>query len=423
VTTHTVSGLEPCVHCGFCLQSCPTYLATGDEADSPRGRIVLMQSLARRGSAIHQSRLAYHLDRCLGCLGCEPACPSGVDYGGALEEVRALIAGSRPPPLTVRAVNIVMADRRLRDPLMLFARWLRPAAHLLSGKSRLGFAWGMLAATRDRLRTMNSRRRPVRGGNGAAGAVPDPKRDRPVALLTGCIMDGLFSHVHAATRRTLDANGYSVIDVPQQTCCGALHAHTGEHDRALELARQNVAAFADHPDCLIAVDSAGCGAMLKTYGRLLQDDPLASEATALSERVRDVSELLAALGPRIGKAVSLRVAYDPPCHLLHAQRIATAPLELLESIPGVEVVHHRDAALCCGSAGSYSLTELRLSRAVLSQKIAALLAAAPDLVATGNPGCIMQIGAGLAAAGYEIPVVHPIEILDRSYELAGFYDR
>jgi glycolate oxidase iron-sulfur subunit len=422
VSELTLRGLDPCVHCGFCLQSCPTYLATGDEADSPRGRIVLMQSLERGNATIREPRLVYHLDRCLGCRACEPVCPSGVEYGGALEEVRALIARSRPPPLAARAVNRVVADRRLRDPLLTVARWVRPAASLLAGKSRLGFAFGMLAATKGMWRSRNSRCPPVSAGNGELDTEPAMEQDRPVALLTGCIMDGLLGHVHAATRRTLEANGYNVIDVPQQTCCGALHAHTGEHDKALELARQNVAAFAAHPDCLIAVDSAGCGAMLRDYGRLLADDATAVAAAALSERVRDVSELLAARGPRVGRAVDLKIAYDPPCHLLHAQRVATAPLDVLRGIPGVELVQHRDAAECCGSAGSYSLTEVGLSRTILSRKIEALMDADPDVVATGNPGCIMQIGAGLRAAGSGIPVVHPIEILDRSYYLAGFYD-
>jgi glycolate oxidase iron-sulfur subunit len=424
VTSRTMVGLEPCVHCGFCLQSCPTYLATGDEADSPRGRIVLMQGLARGQLTAAEPRMVYHLDRCLGCLACEPVCPSGVNYGVALESARSIIAHSRPVRLTARVLNAVMADRWLRTPLMAVARWLRPFARVLAGESLPGFAFGMLQATNNRWQRGRPRRRRLTTGSSSPMAAPSSGAPTPsVALFTGCIMDGLFAHVHLATKRTLEANGYRLVSVRHQACCGALHAHTGDHDKALELARRNVAAFAAHDDCLIAVDSAGCGAMLKDYGRLLRDDPLAAQATRLSERVRDVSELLAAQGPRVGGAVRFRVAYDPPCHLLHAQRIATAPLRLLQSIPGIELVPHTDAAACCGSAGSYSLTEVELSRTILSQKIEALVAAAPDLVATGNPGCIMQIGAGLAAAGYRIPVVHPVEILDLSYDLAGIYDR
>ncbi|UCG86531.1 MAG: 4Fe-4S dicluster domain-containing protein [Gemmatimonadota bacterium] len=423
MTTQTMNGLEPCVHCGFCLQSCPTYLATGDEADSPRGRIVLMQGLARGNLNATDPPLVYHLDRCLGCLACEPACPSGVSYRVALESARSIIARSRPVPLIARAVNVVMADRRLLKPLMGSARLLRPLAGILAGESRLGFAFGMLRATRNRRSMHGPRPAQPKKSDSSPPVPPSADHSTPcAALFTGCIMDGLFAHVHLATQRTLQANGYSLARVQRQVCCGALHAHTGEHDKALQLARGNVAAFAAHPDCLIAVDSAGCGAMLKDYGRLLRNDPLSAEANALSERVRDVSELLVPQGPRVGQAVGLRVAYDPPCHLLHAQGISTAPLELLRSIPGIKMVHHADAATCCGSAGSYSLTELQLSRTVLSQKITALVAAEPDLVATGNPGCIMQIGAGLTAAGHDIPVIHPIEILDWSYDLAGFYD-
>ncbi len=418
MNTPPISGLDPCVHCGFCLQACPTYLATGDESDSPRGRIVLMRNLARGSLSTTEPTLAFHLDRCLGCLACEPVCPSDVRYGTALEATRALIAQSRPVPLVARMVNAVMADRRLRRPLLGLARLVRPVAGVLAGQSRLGFAFGMLRATE------NGQRWGKQGQKTEKASLPAPSASSaPSALLfTGCIMEGLFSHVHEATHRTLSANGYRSTRVPHQGCCGALHAHTGEHDKAVDLARRNVAAFADCPESVIAVNSAGCGAMLKEYGRLLAGDPLEPEAVALSQRVRDVSQLLASRETRRGHTLALKVAYDPPCHLLHAQRIADAPRALLASIPGIEMVQHRDAAMCCGSAGSYSLTQVGLSRTVLEDKVNALIAADPDVVATGNPGCIMQIGAGLAAVGSSIPVVHPIEILDWSYAMAGFYD-
>ena len=412
-----ISGLEPCVHCGFCMQACPTYLVTGDESDSPRGRIVLMRSLARGSLSTTEPRLAFHLDRCLGCLACEPVCPSDVRYGTALEATRALIAQSRPVPLVARVVNTVMADQRLRRPLLGLARMVRPAAGVVAGRSRLGFAFGMLGATRSS-GYLGKGQQAQRKSASASPATPAPS----VTVFSGCIMEGLFSHVHEATRRALSANGYRLTTVPHQGCCGALHAHTGDHDEAIDLARRNVAAFADYPDSVIAVNSAGCGAMLKEYGRLLVGDPLESEAVALSERVRDVCELLVSQGIRRRHTLALKVAYDPPCHLLHAQRIADAPPTLLTSVPGIEMVQHSDAAMCCGSAGSYSLTEVGLSRTVLEQKVNALIAANPDVVATGNPGCIMQIGAGLTAAGSKIPVVHPVEILDWSYAMAGFYN-
>jgi glycolate oxidase iron-sulfur subunit len=424
VTSTAFAGLTPCVHCGFCLQSCPTFLVTSDESDGPRGRIVLMQRLARSEIDPSDRALQLHLDRCLGCRGCEPVCPSGVNYGPALEEARQLVARSRPIPVAARAVTLVMAQPTLRAPLMALARAVRPLIARLAGPSRVRFVAGMLAATMPdgggSARTRGRARESATAPRVSAGTAPG--RDIRSALFTGCIMDGLFAHVHRATERTLAANGYTFVDVADQGCCGALHAHVGLHDEALALARANVTAFAAHPEVSVVVNSAGCGAMLRDYGRLLAHDPLAKEAAAFSARVVDVTEPLAAAGPRPGASLDLTVAYDPPCHLLHVQRVAEAPLKVLGAIPGLRYVHHAEATLCCGSAGSYSLTEPAMSRAVLARKVDALGEAAPDVVASGNPGCVMQIGAGLRAAGRKTPVVHPVELLDRSYALAGLYN-
>jgi len=233
-------------------------------------------------------------------------------------------------------------------------------------------------------------------------------------------MQGLFSHVHDATVRTLSINGYSVREAPAQVCCGALHAHAGLIDQARALARTNVAAFgaSDEP---IVVNSAGCGAWMKEYGRELGD----SDAQNFSSRVRDVSELIAGDGttqPIAGAPLDLHVAYDPPCHLLHAQRISAAPLALFAAIPLLRLVTVPGAAECCGSAGLFTLVEPEMSRAVLAPKLERLREATPQVVATGNPGCLMQIGAGLAAAGVPTRVCHPIELLDDSYRAAGRYE-
>ena len=402
------TGLDPCTHCGFCLQICPTFLVTGDEADGPRGRIELMLELAAGRLLATDDKLGSHLDRCLGCRACETVCPSGVEYGAALEEVRATVLNGRLPRLA-RLVNYVMADTAVQRMAFAGARAVRPFAHLFSGKSRLGFTWGMLAATQP---------------NGGAHLQDEvdamvPQNAPHVAFFTGCIMSGLFSHVHEATVRVLRANGIVVHEVPGQRCCGALHAHSGQHGDAVDLARANISAFRVIPNEIqIVVNSAGCGALLKEYARLLEGDPLEDDARAFSERVRDVSEVLSQTGIKPGHPLPLRVAYDPPCHLQHAQRVVDPPLEMLHAIPGVEVLTHSESDLCCGSAGSYSLSEPDLSRAVLDRKVEALLAAQPDVVATGNPGCIMQIGAGLRATGSDIPVVHPVELLDRSYRSA-----
>ncbi|MBI2401995.1 MAG: 4Fe-4S dicluster domain-containing protein [Gemmatimonadetes bacterium] len=432
MTAQPFAGLDPCVHCGFCLQSCPTFLVTGDESDSPRGRIVLMRSLARGELDAADQGLVVHLDRCLGCRGCEPVCPSGVSYGPALEEARRLIATRRPVPFSARLTASVLAEPALREPLMALARAVRPLAARVAGGSRIGFLAGMLAATRaEGLERPQGEPRPEgpQGPQKTGGALrsfatpPAAAAPAPAAaLFRGCIMDGLFGHVHQATERTLRANGYRVVDVPNQGCCGALHAHAGLHDQAVALARANVAAFGQAPEAAIVVNSAGCGAMLKEYPRLLAGDAAVTEAIAAwTARVVDVTEALASAGPRRGAPLPLTVAYDPPCHLLHAQRVADAPLKILDAIPGLRRVAHGEADLCCGSAGSYSLTEPALSRAVLNRKVAALANGRLDAVATGNPGCVMQIGAGLRAAGRDIPVLHPVELLDRSYALAGYY--
>jgi glycolate dehydrogenase iron-sulfur subunit len=409
------AGLAPCVHCGFCLQSCPTFLVTSDESDSPRGRILLMRRLERGDIAPTDRALRLHLDRCLGCRACEPVCPSGVSYGPALEETRQILAREHPVPLAARLITAVLGQPALRNPLLALARAARPLAHYFEGSSRLGFMAGMLAATKTDGWT-DSRSR----------ASAHPSHRLPVhpsaVVFRGCIMDGLFSHVHGATERTLTANGYRLVPVPDQGCCGALHAHVGQHAEAVALARANVRAFARHPEATIVVNAAGCGAMLRDYGRVLADDPLASEAAAFARRVVDVTEPLAAAGPRPGAPLHLTVAYDPPCHLLHVQRVVDAPLAVLDAIPGLTRVQHVEAAVCCGSAGSYSLTEPAMSRAVLARKLDALADADPDVVASGNPGCVMQIGAGLRAAGHHTPVVHPVELLDQSYALAGYYD-
>lgn len=212
------------------------------------------------------------------------------------------------------------------------------------------------------------------------------------------------------------------MDVPAQGCCGALHAHAGLHEEAVGLAEANLRAFAVAPGAFVAVNSAGCGAMLREYPRVLAGNPMEGEARGFAARVRDVTELLANQGPHRGGSVPLRVAYDPPCHLLHAQGVARAPLQVLEAIPDLTLVAHAEAELCCGSAGIYSLQQPELSRAVLARKTAALLEARPDVVATGNPGCVMQIGAGLRAEGKPIPVMHPVELLDLAYAGGGLYD-
>ena len=419
-------GLDACVHCGFCLQACPTFLATGDESDSPRGRIELMRGLERGEIAATDPALFYHLDRCLGCRGCEPVCPSGVQYGHGLEAARARITAERGVPPMARLALWALTTPGVSSMVYWFSRVLRAVLpRSLAGWGRIRFALGMLAATKPK------------GGKRRQKAVTEqPYRPLPpvaALLFRGCVMEGLFSHVHDATIRTLGVNGYQVREVSGQVCCGALHEHAGLVDEARALARLNVDAFGDGEEPIV-VNSAGCGALMKEYGRLLADDPddrspsperRGGRGVRFAARVRDVTELLAGngvKGPVAGAPLDLHVAYDPPCHLLHAQGVAVQPLKLFAAIPLLELVPVPGAAECCGSAGLFTLLEPEMSRAVLKTKLDRLREAAPQVVATGNPGCLMQIGAGLAAAGITARARHPVELLDDAYRAAGRYE-
>jgi glycolate oxidase iron-sulfur subunit len=404
-------GSELCVHCGFCLQACPTYLALDDENDSPRGRIVLMKAMADGALSLDDTDAQLHLDRCLGCRACETACPSGVPYGQLLETTRERLASRRPLPVVARFILSAFARPGLLAMAMFAARALRAtgiAALFARARGSAGFGMAMLASTR---RPASDRRRRY-----------DPHGDglrETVALLRGCVMEGLFAPANRATERSLVQNGYRLVPARGQRCCGALHAHAGDAGTARSLARINIAAFDRSGAGFVAVNSAGCGAAMKGYAHLLQDDAVwRDRAAVFAAKVRDVSELLAAAGPARGGALPVRVAYDAPCHLLHGQRVATAPLAVLGAIPELELVPLDGTDQCCGSAGIYNLVEPEVSNLVLAPKLANIVASGASVVATGNPGCLMQIGAGLARSRGDTgaPLVrHPVELLDASY--------
>ncbi|HXB25748.1 MAG TPA: heterodisulfide reductase-related iron-sulfur binding cluster [Gemmatimonadaceae bacterium] len=395
-------GLDQCVHCGFCLQACPTYLATGDENDSPRGRLMLMRALVEGDLDVLDPAIDTHIGRCLGCRACETVCPSGVPYGHLLEATRATIVAERPLPLIGRIVLGIFASPVLLRTALFCARALR-ATRIPDVLARWRVPLAMLAATRQVV--------PQR-----AYRVETTSERGTVALLRGCVMEGLFAETNRATERTLNVNGYRVIETPPQRCCGALHAHAGDARTARALARANVAAFDASGAKWIAINAAGCGAMVKEYGRLLADDPAwSARAAAVAAKARDVSELLAAAGPLPGAPIKKRVTYDAPCHLLHAQRVADAPLAVLRAIPGMELVPLVDADQCCGSAGIYNLLEPELAAQVLAPKLERIAESGAEWVATGNPGCLMQIGAGLLLSGATARAVHPVDLLDASY--------
>lgn len=430
-------GLLNCVHCGFCLPACPTYRRLGDEADSPRGRLHLMRAVTEGRLDPESDAYQLHIDRCLGCRACEPVCPSGVTYGHLLELARQVGREARRPTLLSRLLLRVFGTPWVARPAMLAARLFRAttipalAARLRPGGARPGairLGMAMLAATApERFRPVRRAAAPVSpASDPTAPPAPPPPPTAPfaqrVAVLTGCVQAGLFGRVNAATERVLRANGYEVVSVPGQGCCGALHAHSGDLGRAAELARRNVEAFEASGADFIAMNASGCGAAMAAYGSLLAGDgELAGRAEAVAARVCDVSELLAARGPVQGGEVRMTVTYDPPCHLLHAQGVSGPPEAVLKAVPGLEILPLAGAAECCGGAGIYGLTHRELGGWIGGDKVRSVAETGAEAIVTGNPGCMMQIGAGLLVTGRRMRVLHVVELLDESYARGGVY--
>ena len=403
-TVFDTTGLERCIHCGLCLEACPTYKITQLETESPRGRLHLMGAIADgRIDARSSDATLLHLDRCLACRACEAVCPSGVPYGRLIEETRAGLAEARGiPPL---------------GQLLLWSvsrPWvLRALAALLLVSERTGLRRLARRFLSPRLRRLDALAPPVGRPSYRRVAVTSPRAS--VALLLGCVMRSSYGDVHTATARVLAHLGVEVIDTPGQTCCGALHAHAGDKAEAVRLAKLNVAAL-ERAD-VILVNAAGCGAHLWSYAHLLEGRPnWAERAAALASRVRDVSEYMQTI---VGDAtlgdLGMRVTYQDPCHLAHAQGIRAEPRALLSKVRGLELVEMAGADVCCGSAGYYNLAQPEYAERLLEPKIDAILATRPDAVVTGNPGCMLQLAAGLRSRGRgDIPVLHIVEVLDRA---------
>ena len=376
-----------------------------------------------------------HIDRCVGCRACETVCPSGVEYGALLELAReeAVRAGGRSWPR--RLLLAVFASPSLTRLAMMVSRATRATGlPALAARTLPSWQWlrvprlaaAMLAASSPWLGLEHaSSARPEGSGMEAGdcgGSSVAASEGGVVALLLGCVQEGLFRRVNEATRRVLSANGVTIVEAAEQGCCGALHSHGGDLDAARELARRNVDAFEATGAEFVVVNAAGCGAIMKEYGRLLKDDPGYSvRATRMAESVRDISEVLADRGPRRGGLVRLTVAADAPCHLLHAQGVVRAPAAVLDAVPGLALVPLRSADECCGGAGLYGITHPDLGGRIGADKVAAVVETRADVVVSGNVGCIMQIGAGLNMAGSACQALHPVELLDESYRRAGFY--
>jgi len=398
-----------CVHCGLCLPVCPTYRETGRESSSPRGRIYLFRAVAE-GRIEPTDAVEQEAYLCLGCRACETACPSGVRYGNMLELVREQIRAEGIGDGWPRRIErwalrgLIPHRRRLAWAMAL----LHIAQKLRLDRALLPLLPGALRELHGALPVIppaNARRRLPR----LTPAVGE-KRGR-VGFLVGCVMPELFGSINAATVRVLARNGFDVVVPDAQSCCGALHAHAGDMQYARRLAERNTQAFGDAAVDVVVTNSAGCGAALREAGEWL---PGRGEALAAS--ACDVCEFLDAVGlrPPTGR-VDARVCYDDPCHLVHGQRVEAAPRRLLAALPGLELVAHADPASCCGAAGTYNLTHREMSLAVLERKLETLAAVAPDFVATGNPGCLMQLRSGAERAGFATEVVHPVELLDRAY--------
>jgi glycolate oxidase iron-sulfur subunit len=415
----SVEGVHQCVHCGLCLASCPTFAELGTEMDSPRGRIHLIKALAE-GRVTPSPPVVTHLGLCLDCRACETVCPAGVPYGELIEAARAGLEEMRPGGLLRRLVRWFHFGFLLEHPerVRAAAAVLRiyQASGLQGFLRRTGLVRrlpGPLPAWEALLPPVPSRaeRAPLPPRLTADGAC----RGR-VALLTGCVQAVLFPGHNRATARLLARSGWEVVVPPDQPCCGALHAHAGDRDRARRLARRTVDVFAATGARALVVNAAGCGAHLKRYGGLLADDAQYGErARDLAARVRDVAEFLAEHGLRDPlRPVALTVTYHDPCHVVHGQRIRAAPRALLARIPGLRLIELVESDWCCGSAGIYNLTHPQMAGRLLERKVERIVATGADAVVTANVGCILQIQAGLRARGSSIRVLHLVELLDEA---------
>lgn len=398
--------LNACVHCGLCLNACPTYLELGTEADSPRGRIHLIRAL-EDGTLGLDADVVRHLDLCLGCRACESACPSGVRYGRIIEDARAYVQRQAPRSW----------PQRLRHRLLLETFPHRRRIRALLGLAGIARRIGLWPAISRRV--AGAELLPAPSGGAPLGSF-FPAREREqlrVGLLAGCVAGELFGGVNAAAVRLLTRAGAAVV-VPPQGCCGALHLHSGEPEAARALARRMIDAFPAELDAVV-VTAAGCGSALKEYGELLEGDAVYGErARRFADRVRDVTELLDAIGAAPpADAPRRRVTYHDACHLAHAQGVRDAPRRLLARIPNLELIELAEADVCCGSAGSYNLTEPAMARRLRERKVDHILATGADCVAAANPGCALHIQAGLAARGSAVRVVHPVELLDEHSDL------
>src|SRR5260370_17812198 len=407
------SLIDDCVHCGFCLPHCPTYVSWSGEMDSPRGRIVLMKGLAE-GTLDYSDTVVAHFDRCLGCMPCVTACPSGVKYDVLIEDTRAKIEEHHRRGFADRL------HRKMIFTLFPYPKRLKTLAAILLLYSRTGLQFlvrksGLLKLLPARLRQLDALMPPLNprqltASLPAVTPAKGPMRAR-VGLLAGCVQRVFNPGVNEATLRVLSAEGCEVVVARGQGWWGALSRHAGREHESLEFARQLIRALSAESVDAVIINAAGCGSHLKDYGRLLQTD----EARAFAAKVRDINEFLAALSPRaVRKPLQRRVAMHDACHLQHAQRIVAHPRQLLPRIPGLTLLEVPDGGQCCGSAGIYNLVQPESADEIGARKVDNVLSTGADLLASRNPGCPLQIQKLMRERGQSLPAAHPIEILDAS---------
>ncbi len=413
------ADLDRCVHCGLCLNNCPTYRELGVEMDSPRGRISQMVQVATGAAEINPSYIE-HLDLCLACRGCETACPSGVQYGRLIEAARAEIENKIERPWHVRLLRKLVFEGLLPSRAALKAVGFGLYLYQASGIQKLARASGLL----DMMGKLGRAERLSPDAEmptfyryyGKVMPSIGPRRYK-VAVLGGCMANVFFARLNEATVRVLQKNGCEVHVPDAQTCCGALHVHAGLKQPARELARQNIDGLLAGGYDAILTNAAGCGSTLKEYHELLEEDPAyADKAREFVAKMKDVTEFLASIELNTDmKPVTYTVTYQDSCHLAHGQKIRTPPRMLLRSVPGLTFKEMPMSDLCCGSAGIYNIVENEMSMAVLAKKMAYVNMANPDVIVTANPGCMLQLRAGAKLHGKGQPVKHVVEVLDEAY--------
>ena len=412
--------LYKCVHCGLCLNVCPTYVETGQETESPRGRIALMKAVREERVGL-TPRVVSHMDMCLQCRACEAVCPSGVPFGRLMEATRAQIAEQGKVPLLRRIAQRLVFRHVLPHPRRLYL-----LGTLLRFYQRSPLAW-LLRHLPGRLGQLQQQLPPLP----SAFFRPRPEPFQPpgvavrrVGLLSGCIMPLAQAATMEAVVRVLTHNDCQVVVPPAQACCGALNLHGGDRVQAQRMARRNIDAFLEANVESVVVASAGCGSTMKEYGHLLGDDPLyAEKAERLAAMVVDITEFLAGL-PLVApeSELPLRVSYQDPCHLVHAQRITAAPRQVLHSISGLGLMEMENPSRCCGAAGLYAALQPEMSRRLMEDKARSVLDTQVDVVATANPGCMIQLQMGLKRAGSDVRVCHVVDLLDQAYRAGARFD-